>query len=65
MAELAQRAQPEAFDRPFLRDPAGTAKASIAGADAGARRVLQLRRARGAQPRGAGERAVLLGFPSL
>lgn len=59
MAAPTQRAQPKALDRPLLRDPAGAATASVAGADAGACRVLQLRCARGAQPRGAGERGVL------
>lgn len=49
------RAQSQALDRPLLRGPAGAAEAGAAGADAGARRVLQLRGARGARPRGAGE----------
>lgn len=59
MAEPAQRAYPEAFDGPLVWDPAGAAKASVAGADAGSCRVFQLRCARGAEPRGAGERGSL------
>lgn len=55
MAGLARRAQPQAPDGSLLRGPPGAAEAGAAGADAGARGVLQLRGARGAQPRGAGE----------
>lgn len=55
VARLAQRAQPQTLDGSLLRGPAGAAEAGAAGADAGARRILQLRGARGAQPRGAGE----------
>ena len=65
VAKPAQWAQPKALDRPLLRDPAGTAKASVAGADAGACRVFQLRCARRAQPRGAGELGVLPGAPQF
>lgn len=55
MAGLAQRAQPQALDGSLVWGPPGAAEAGAAGADAGARGVLQLRGARGAQPRGSGE----------
>lgn len=59
MAEPAQRAQPEALDRPLVRDSSGAAKGGVAGPDAGARGLLQLRGVGGAEPRGAGERHAL------
>ena len=65
VAKPAQWAQPKALDRPLLWDPEGAAKASVTGADAGACRVFQLRCARGAQPRGAGEPGVLPGAPQF
>lgn len=55
VAEPTQRAQPKAFDRPLVRGTSGAAKGGVAGPDAGARGLLQLRGAGGAEPRGAGE----------
>lgn len=59
MAEPAQRAQLKAFDRPLVRGPPGAAKGGFAGPDAGARGLLQLRGAGGAEPRGASEWSAL------